>query len=799
MPLAGLPRSTGKPQIGFTLLETILGKLIATAIPIAAGAAIGPLLSRVVLPPAKSTFLRDQLPYTRVASDGKTVEMLGRKGGGLFRVIQLRGEIYSGLSAEEIEALFGQRLAFYRGLADQPVQLRVVSQRSHLSVTPPPVQDGLTDIIDKRWHTRFENAYTTDHYMILSVPSGDQRKRLDNAQQLIFDMFARYNPTVLENGDETYSPLLSFLASYINGVDLTLGSSTENIADRLPFSNIEFSRDGLIKYTDGPNTLYQVAIGIKAWPENSTAEVINGLLRIPGPITVILKATPFQKADADTRILSRSRQAKLAVYNPLISKEWQEAKEKVGAAQEAFYQAELTAYASAPDLEQLENLVAAIRTSLASHAIRVVRETMLAERLWWGRLPGHEYFTRDYHLLSSNLADFTPLPAEPRGRDSSQWGPRPIRYFPTASGSPYGFVFHKSPHEDLAHWLVIGPSGRGKSTLIMFLIFGALSAHPNLRAFVFDRMLGTKNAFDCYGGDYLIPEDPNLPLNPFLADDGSPEYRNFLELWLRMLLGRHDDEAVNHITTAVQDIMSSDPGNRSLAKQLNHVFGPGELRNGLKKWATSSRYGRIFNGSRDALSLTGSRLVGFDMTAMQEDTTLGAAMTFYFMQRIRQLVLKTPTPHIAFIDEAPAQLRDEFFASNVEVLFREHRKLQGSIILAAQDAGAFTKIKIAETLLNNTAGVIFFQNERTVISDLDSFQLQPEEREFILGRSDVAKRFPRSVLIKKGEESVILDINLSALGPYLRSLSSSIEDRKVIQDLKQQYGETQWLPHFIPL
>ena len=780
-------------------LESFILPLVATVVPVLAGTAVAPQLTRFVLPQPQTTFLRHRLPYTNISPDGCTVEMLGKKGGGLFRVIHLRGQIYAGLTSEDLAALFGQRKAFFDSMTDQPVQLRFISQRSHLPVTPPPIQDGLTQQIDSRWHQRFANAFTTDHYIVISVPTADQRKRLDHAERLIFDLFNRYGPEVLNNGEGDISPLLSFLASFINGQDLVLPTVLDNIGDRLPFANVEFTRHGAITYRDGTNAVHQTAIGVRAWPERSTAEIINGLLRIPGAITVILKAQAFQKADADLRIASRARQARLAVYNPLISQEWNEAKDKVGAAQEGFYQAELTAYVSATTTEELDRLVTDVRTSLSNHAIRVVKETMLAERLWWGRLPGYDYFSRDYHLVSSNLADFTPLPAEPRGRDASQWGPRPIRYFPTASGAPYGFVFHKSAAEDLAHWLVIGPSGRGKSTLIMSLILGALSAHSDLRAFVFDRMLGTKTTFDCYGGDYLIPEDEHLPLNPFLADDGSPEYRNFLELWLRMLTGRHDDDSIQRITTAVADIMSADPANRSLAKQYAQVFPTGELRNAVKKWAAAGRYGRIFNGTRDALSLTGSRLVGFDMTAMSDDTQLSAAMTYYFMQRIRQLVLKNPTPHIAFIDEAPAQFKDEFFAQNVEVLFREHRKLKGSIILAAQDAGAFTKHKIAETLLNNTAGVIFFQNPSARVEDLAPFGLQKEQLDFILGRSAIAQSLPRSVLIRREDESVILDISLKTLGPYLRALSSGIEDRKIIQDLKQKYGETQWLPHFIPL
>jgi type IV secretion system protein VirB4 len=217
----------------------------------------------------------------------------------------------------------------------------------------------------------------------------------------------------------------------------------------------------------------------------------------------------------------------------------------------------------------------------------------------------------------------------------------------------------------------------------------------------------------------------------------------------------------------------------------------------MKKWAGGDRYGRVFNGERDALTLDGSRLVAFDMTEMRGDPQLSAALTYYFMHRIRSLVIETPTPHVVFIDEAPDMLKDPVFAGQVEILLREHRKLQGSVILASQDAGAFTKSPIAETLINNTAGVFLLPNERAREEDYAPFRLEPDEWAFIKERSPISARLKRAVLVKRGGESVILDVSLDALGPYLRVFASGTPDRALIESLKQQFGPMRWKREYL--
>jgi len=775
--------------------------LIATASALGVGAISAPTLTRAIWPQPKTTFLSARIPWDRIEEDGCTVRTLGRGGGGLFRVIEIQGEIYSGVTAEEMLTRFKIRKGMFDGLAEKPVDIRFISTRSHLAVTPPPATDGLAQQIDAVWHQRFAESYVTTHHIILSVPTTSDRKKLDDAEQLMLTQLHKYGPKRLEvaltNKDGSIiedepSPLLSWLATYINGFPLIVLPAFDRLADRLSFANITFDKAGCIIYRDGDDELYSGAIGIRALPERATADIINDLMQIPAPISVTLHAKPYTKEKADGAILHRAKQAKLAFHNRLIADEWNTVQEQVNAGKEAFYKAELTIFASSRTRDGLSEAIGAIRTTLANHASRAVRETMLTERLWWSRLPGYNYYTRDYHLVSSNLADFTPLKAEPRGRTTCPFGPHPTRFFNTLSGSPYGFVFH-ALNSDAGHTLLIGPTGQGKSTLIMFLITGALSAYPNLRSFVFDRMQGCLVPFACYGGDYLIPDSQNMPLNPFLIED-SPEHRDFLRLWLQMLTQMKDDDTLDKINNAITMMMNASPEHRILSKQLNLIAQPGDFRKALSKWAGTTKYGRIFNGSRDALNLTGSRLVGFDMTEMHSDPQLSAAMTYYFLHRIRQMVTKTPTPHIVFIDEAPAMLKDEFFNAQAEVLFQEHRKLKGLVVMAAQTSVPFQSV----VFQNNTALRIYLPNPGAKEEDLQADDLTPDEINYIKGRDKTAERFRYSALFKRQGESVILDTSLASLGGFLRAFSSSADDKATLLHLKEKHGAS-WLREFLPL
>ena len=94
--------------------------IVATASALGVGAVAASTLTRAFWPQPKTTYLRARFFLDRVEADGKTVPTLGRRGGGLFRVIALRGHIYSGKTEGDLAGMFTGRKGIFVGLAEQP-------------------------------------------------------------------------------------------------------------------------------------------------------------------------------------------------------------------------------------------------------------------------------------------------------------------------------------------------------------------------------------------------------------------------------------------------------------------------------------------------------------------------------------------------------------------------------------------------------------------------------------------------------------------------------------------------------
>jgi type IV secretory pathway VirB4 component len=172
-------------------------------------------------------------------------------------------------------------------------------------------------------------------------------------------------------------------------------------------------------------------------------------------------------------------------------------------------------------------------------------------------------------------------------------------------------------------------------------------------------------------------------------------------------------------------------------------------------------------------------------------------MVTYIMHRIRQVVRAQALPHLIFIDETAPMLEDPVFRGYVAQLFREHRKLRGSINVCFQDAGALLKSEIAETILNNCPTLILFPNANAQPEDYAPLRLTSEQWSFVKGTSNLAAHLKRGVLIKRGNEAVFLDVDLSGLGPLLKLYKSGNEPIALMHQLQQQWGMEQWVGHYL--
>ena len=70
--------------------------------------------------------------------------------------------------------------------------------------------------------------------------------------------------------------------------------------------------------------------------------------------------------------------------------------------------------------------------------------------------------------------------------------------------------------------------------------------------------------------------------------------------------------------------------------------------------------------------------------------------------------------------------------------------------------------------------------------------------DFVLGKS--YRDLTYAILIKRSTgESVILDVNLSGLGPYLKLYNSGSKNVLLVQELIKQYGEDNFVTKYLNL
>lgn len=779
-----------------------LGLLAASA---AAALAVSPAVRRLVLPPPEETELKHILQFNSILADGRTIRT---RNGALVQTIAFRGIDYGSKTEAERRALFVKRHAWAMKLCESGAEAKVLTLRQRVPVdAPADYENAALQEIHGRWMRSFEQAYVNQHYVVLSV-KGDRapEKRLAELVQSVLEGLHDYAPEVLSNGTGAHSPLLSFWSRLINGFPRSLPPFTADLAERLSLATLTFGREsGLIEYRDGLKARFALPISIRTWGDSDSGELIDRLLAVDGEIEIgqLLRGIP--KATAQALLPWRSRQANLPIPNSFRTQEFEAALELIAGDKDGLIEHQLTVFAHAETEERLKELGGEIRRVLADFGIRAVTEGAAAEWLWRCRLPGFDLPTRPRSLLAQNLASLNSFNDEPQGLGRSDWGEGPLRLFKTIGGAAYSLQLHATDEKEaLAHSVTFAPAGSGKTTLFEHLIGGALR-HRELAAYAFDRNFGLNVFTEAVGGTYLNLSqgtdekgDVHVRLNPLQCADNS-QNRQFLRQWLLQLGGVDDDASYEVAGRAIDAIFKiRKVGNRSLTSVYDGAFDTGSaLKAGLARWVGAEGAAGWFNGESDSLNLDTARLVTFDMTDAFRDPRAAAALVRYIMFRIRSVCARDARPHLVFIDETAPMLEDEIFRKNVEVLFREHRKLRGSVNIVFQDVGALLRSGIAETVFNNCPTQFIFQNANAREEDYRALELTPAQWDYVKGTSRLARSLRRSVLVKRGREAVILDIDLSPLGPYLKIYRSGIEPVNLMHFLKLKYGAERWLAEYI--
>jgi type IV secretion system protein VirB4 len=802
-----LTAATSPLRVGFGVGGVLAGATAFAALTV-------PSVARFVLPPPRETRLADHLPFERMRADGKTIVC---RDGTLCQCIAIAGRDMMFLSAGEREALFRVRKIWLDAIAELGVTVRVVLCRERVGIHRVDQFDRpLLRDLARSWNRTFESSYRNRQTVVLSI-SGKARSatsRLSEAVDATLQVLDPYQPKVMTQPAEPSAArpddhLLAFWAALASPISRPVPlAGNEDVAESIATDTIEFTgEEGLIRFRRGPEQLYAAAIGIRRFGDYVDEQMIADFSSLDGEFVLLNLIEPWSRTGAALKLAQENRMSLVTRFGTGASEQYAAAMQMIEGLDEtrsslAHYALTLFLFGRSP--EEIAALDGEVRKTCSMYGAASVREGAAAQASWFSLFPGYGIWPRRFRFFSSNIACNVTLDRPPQGLASCDWGDGPLAMFRTAGGTTYSFQLHVSSDKDaVAHAVCIGPTGSGKTTVMSFLAGMALR-HSRLRAYIFDRYHGAYVFTTAVGGSYLNLTTgetalAGCSLNPFQCAD-TAENRAFLRLWLRAISGCEDADSLEEIGLAVQALFDSDLplDKRSLATLYEPCFSAnGAVRRQLLKWVDPAFYGRMFNAERDTLDIRENRLVAFDMTNVFKDELLAQATISYLMHRIQATISEYNAPAFIFIDETEPMLRHAMFRTYYLTMLQEYRKRGAAVVSAFQRPEAIAQAGMGEAIRGQCQTVFFFPNMQAREEDYRDWSLTDTEWAYIKGNLPICRRLKRSVLVKRANgESVVLDTDLSPLGPHLKIFASGRESVASAMDLQSKHGQD-WVKHYV--
>lgn len=763
-----------------------------------------------VLPQPRESRVSDFLPFAELMSDGMTIRCTN---GSYARVFRITGLDLGSATPEKVYSMMEARKAWIDNLSELQIVCRVITDRERTALDNEQgnFNNEILEKVSEVWMSNMSRVYSNKHYIILSVADRkDALKDLNYASQSLVATLGEYGVMQMyENPDSpaTDSPLYIFsrLCSPVSKpMPKVRNAKGAELNEMLTADHIHFTReDGIIRFFSGDKELYEIVMGIRTTGDYMDESMIVSLLSIDCELVLLHNVRPIFKPQARMMLIQQQRMATLTSFSSEVVNQYGQALSTIEDS-DADYQA-LTEYAMSiiikgTSKEELDFGESEVQRICRTYGVTPVREGWVTQATFFSQFPTYDTYPRTYRYLSRvvSLAISFDKPSEGFGK--SDWGPGAITVFRTMSGSAYRFQFHVSSEESaVAHCCIIGPTGQGKTTLLTFLA-GQAMRHSDLKVFFFDRHRGAEIFTRSIGGAYVgfDGDEKNVSLNPFDTEN-TPNNRAFLRRWMKSITMADDAlserEVARAVTTAFDYLR---PEERIMKNLYKSCFSPtGTMRRELYRWVNPDQYGNIFNADTDSLDLKSKRFMAFDFTHIFEDDTLAPAVISYIMHRIQGETGETGVPSLIMIDETAPMLKHPMFRDYFIIGLQEGRKKRQAYLCAFQQPNIIDKLGVGEVIRGQCQTVIFFRNPQAMMEDYANWNLTQSELDFVFGKT--YRDFPYAILLSRPAtgESVVLDVNLGALGPYLKLYNSGRKNVLLVEQLIKEYGEENFVTKYL--
>ncbi len=389
---------------------------------------------------------------------------------------------------------------------------------------------------------------------------------------------------------------------------------------------------------------------------------------------------------------------------------------------------------------------------------------------------------RKMYLLLSNYADlsffFTIFQGE---KHNEHLGTEYLAILETDNATPYYLNLHNG---EVAHTLILGMTGSGKSFLCNFLLTNAQKYRP--LTYIFDIGGSFQSLTEIFGGSYLNvgQESRDFRINPFSLEP-TKDNLQFLFSFFRVLIEgngqryRMDFKEERKLWAAIENMYVIEPEQRRLSTFAEII---GELRERLHRWTQDGQYGFLFDNVDDTLTFSSFQTFNFGGWGDAPDVL--EPLLFYVLHRASLQIadpLLLGTFKLFLLDEAWLFIKNETIRNYIVQAQKTWRKHNAAMILATQSIKELEESGMLQVVAESCPTKIFLANpemNRSVYRE--AFHLNDTELEII---SDLTRG---QMLIRKAQSSKKVRLNVDSVSYWIAT--NNARDNQLKRDYFARYG-----------
>jgi type IV secretion system protein VirB4 len=371
---------------------------------------------------------------------------------------------------------------------------------------------------------------------------------------------------------------------------------------------------------------------------------------------------------------------------------------------------------------------------------------------------------RRLYLLNSNYADlsflFTILSGE---KANPHLGLEYLGVLETDNATPYFLNLHNG---EVAHTLILGATGSGKSYLASFLLQNAQKYAP--LTYIFDIGGSFESLTHIFGGSYLNvgQEVRDFTINPFSLKPTKENLQFLFGLFRVLIEGngqryRLDFKEERRLWEAIERVYMLESEQRTVSNLASII---GEMKDRLHRWTKAGQYGFVFDNVDDTLSF--SRFETFNFNGWADAPDVLEPLLFYVLHRASNEITdpaNLATFKVFLMDEAWLFIRNETIRQYIVRAQKTWRKHNAAMILATQSIKELEESGMLQIVSESCPTKIFLANpemDRELYKE--AFHLNDTELELIAGLVP-----PGQMLIRKAQSSKKVHLNVDSVSHWM--------------------------------